>query len=354
MSDSAKTKIRLACSLGDPNSISPEVLLKALAAEGALDLFSPIIYASWRLMGYYRKLYDLQGISLHQVRKPGDLKDGMINVVNVWEDDVRVEPGTPNKEVSLFALKSLQASCEALDNNEADALVTMPIDKSLIAAHLEGFTGHTGFLGQRYQANPLMILCNQNLRVALVTGHIPLKQVSQALSIDGIMQKILDFHRALRENFGLHRPRIAVLGLNPHNGEGGLLGNEEIDIIKPAVERSFAQGLLAFGPFSPDGFFGSGAQNDFDGVLAMYHDQGLIPFKMSGFEQGVNFTAGLPIVRTSPDHGTAFSVAGKGEASFSSTLQAMYLACDTLRNRGIYAEISENPLPFNKRGNRDS
>ena len=340
--------------VGDLNGIGMEVILKSLADDRILELLTPVIFGSARSMNYFKKLLRLPDYHSFVPKSLDKIKPGSVNLFPCWEEEVTIKPGVPDQSTAAYALKSLEAGCQALEESTIDFLVTAPIDKALIAASVEGFTGHTGYLADRFQGESLMILCADELRVALVTGHIPLADVSSKLSIELIMQRLGQLNRSLRMDFGLQKPKIAVLGLNPHNGDQGLIGKEEIEIIQPAVERAFGQEILAFGPYSPDGFFGSGQYKDFDAVLAMYHDQGLIPFKMMGMENGVNFTAGLSVVRTSPDHGTAFDIAGKGMADERSFREALFLGREVVMNRKVNAEMSENPLPISKRSGRDA
>ncbi|MBI1316202.1 4-hydroxythreonine-4-phosphate dehydrogenase PdxA [bacterium] len=343
----------IAFSLGDPAGTGPEVLLKALSDERLLELMVPIVHAEKRtLLGMAKRLGMLEP-ALLTLRKDEKPRPGKIWIRPVWEEEYAPQPGQPEPEGAHKAYASLQSALEEVRSGGSHALVTLPVDKSRIATVAPGFTGHTGMLGKALQSDPLMILCSESLRVALVTEHIPLEQVSAQLSTARILSKIQKLNEALRSDFGLGRGKIAVLGLNPHNGDGGLMGNQETEVIQPAIAAARASGILVFGPYAADGFFGSGAYAEFDAVLAQYHDQGLIPFKALNFESGVNYTAGLPLVRTSPDHGTAFGIAGKGEASAQSLLESMYLAIDVLRNRSAHNLASAAPLPFGKKGKKD-
>jgi 4-hydroxythreonine-4-phosphate dehydrogenase len=347
-------QVRAGISIGDPNGIGLEIILKTLSDDRILEMITPVIFASARLIKMYKEQLQLNEVNVFVAKSLELIKDSKINLIPTWEEEAPVQAGKSDPAVSIYALKSLDAACNALEVKAIDYLVTGPIDKSLIAKEREGFTGHTGYLGEKFEGDPLMILCSDELRVALVTGHIPLAQVSSQLSIDSIMAKLAQLNRSLEQDFGIGKPRIAVLGLNPHNGDHGLIGKEEIEIVGPAVERAFGQEILAFGPYSPDGFFGAHEYKNFDAVLALYHDQGLIPFKMLGFEKGVNFTAGLSIVRTSPDHGTAFDIADKYIADPDSFREALFMGREIVLQRQLEAEISENPLPFGKRSGRDS
>lgn len=341
-------------SVGDLNGIGMEIILKSLEDDRILDLMTPVLFGSARAMNFYKKQLALPDYNSFVAKQLDKIKVGVVNLFPCWEEQVNIEPGKPDAGMATYALNSLDMGCKALEEKAIDFLVTAPIDKALIASAHEGFTGHTGYLAERFEGDALMILCAEEFRVALVTGHIPLAEVASTLTIEGIMQKLSQLNRSLRLDFGVQKPRIAVLGLNPHNGDQGLIGREEIEIIQPAVERAFGQEILAFGPYSPDGFFGSGQYRDFDAVLAMYHDQGLIPFKMMGMEHGVNFTAGLSIVRTSPDHGTAFDIAGKGGADERSFREALYLGREIFMKRRVHESVAENPLSFSKRSGRDA
>jgi len=343
----------LSFSIGDPAGIGPEVLLKALSDERLLEMFTPVIHAEKRtLMGWAKELGLLEPplISLRPGEKP---RPGKIWIRPAWEAEYKRTAGSPEAEGAQKALASLESAVADVRSGESQGLITLPVDKSRIAAVLPGFSGHTGYLGKVFNSEPLMILCSESLRVALATEHIAIDQVSSILDKKRILSKIEHLDKALRVDFGLGRGKIAVLGLNPHNGDGGLMGTEETERIQPAIEEARAKGISVFGPYSADGFFGSGAHAEFDAVLAMYHDQGLIPFKALCFDSGVNFSSGLPIVRCSPDHGTAFSIAGKGEASTSSLLESIYLCIDILRTRKVHSIISAAPLPFGKKGKKE-
>lgn len=343
---SENKKIKIAFSHGDINGIGYEVLLKALEDPQLLDMITPVIYGSGRVAGFYRKCLDLPALQL-VTRNAGDnFDDNTYNLVNVVDEDLKIEPGQETQAAGQASLASLEVAMTDLKNGKVDALVTAPINKHNIQSATFNFPGHTEYLqasaGKDYKA--LMILACEHLRVALVTTHIPVAKVAQSLTTESVYEKIEQFNSALRRDFGVVRPRIAVLGLNPHAGDEGVIGNEEKDIIIPAIERARDKKIEAYGPYAADGFFGSGAYKRFDGVLAMYHDQGLIPFKTLAMGQGVNITSGLPFVRTSPDHGTAYDIAGKGVADAGSMRQAIYAACDIIRNRRRFDEMTANPL----------
>ncbi|MGV3638868.1 MAG: 4-hydroxythreonine-4-phosphate dehydrogenase PdxA [Adhaeribacter sp.] len=329
-----KNKLRIGISLGDFNGIGPEVILKTLADTRLLNYCVPVIYASGALINQERKNLGLDNFSFQQQPNAEQLDYKKINVINCWEEDYALSPGKPSPESGAAALRSLQAACQDLKAGLIDGLVTAPIDKDNIQAEDFHFPGHTEFLTSYFGApESLMFLVSEQLRVATVTGHLPLKDVVHKLNPELIILKTTLLLESLKKDFGIAKPRVAVLGFNPHAGENGLLGKEEEEIIIPALRQLKEKGHLVFGPFPADGFFGTGHYRQVDAVLAMYHDQGLIPFKTLAFENGVNFTAGLPIVRTSPDHGTAYDIAGKNLARETSFREALYLACDIIRKR---------------------
>jgi len=333
-----KNKLRIGISIGDINGIGPEVVLKTLADPRVLNHLVPVIYGSGTLIHQLRKNLNLENFSFQQHRSAAALDLKKINVINCWETEFELKPGTPTKESGQAALQSLRAACLDLKENRIDGLVTAPIDKDNIQAEDFHFPGHTEFLTDYFEApESLMFLVSDFLRVATVTGHVPLKEVVQKLTTDLIYVKAKILLESLKKDFGILKPRVALLGINPHAGENGLLGKEEEEIVIPAMRRLKEQGHLVFGPYPADGFFGTGHYKQVDAVLAMYHDQGLIPFKTLAFNNGVNFTAGLPVVRTSPDHGTAFDIAGKNVARETSFREALFLACDIIRKREAMA-----------------
>ena len=339
-------KIRVAITQGDTNGVGYEVILKAFADPAILELCTPIIYGSPKIAAYHRKVLNIES-TFSIISHAEDARDGRVNLLTCFDDDVKVELGQPSQEAGEAALKALDRAMTDFRSQLYDVLVTAPINKATIQSPGFQFPGHTEYIessvGNGEKA--LMILMNDVLRVALVTTHLPIKNVAQAITKEAIIEKATIFHRALKRDFRISNPRIAVLALNPHAGDEGLLGTEEKDIIKPAINELADNGIQAFGPYPADGFFGAGTFERFDGVLAMYHDQGLAPFKTIAIEDGVNYTAGLPIVRTSPDHGTAFDIAGKGKANEHSMRQAIYTAIDIFRNRQQYDEPLANPLP---------
>ena len=352
-----QNKIRVAITQGDINGIGYEVILKAFEDPTMLELCTPIIYGSPKIMTYHRKAINLE-TSFTIINSASEVQHGKINVVNCNDDEVKVELGKPSRESGKAAFDALEKAMTEYKDGLFDVLVTAPIHKQMIQSESFTFPGHTEYIEQSIGegAKALMILASERLRVALVTGHVPVAKVATTLSQELVQEKLELFNTSLKSDFGINAPRIAVLALNPHAGDGGVIGNEEETTIIPAIKAMREQGILCYGPFSADGFFGNGSYCHFDGVLAMYHDQGLIPFKVLAMDEGVNFTAGLPLVRTSPDHGTAFDIAGKGEASESSFRQAIYMAIDVFRNRKSDAEARRNPLRklyFEKRDDSD-
>ena len=353
-----QNKIKVAITQGDVNGIGYEVILKVFDDPTMLELCTPIIYGSPKVMTYHRKALDMES-SFTIINSAAEAVHGKVNVVNCNEDEIKVDLGKPSRESGKAAFEALEKAMAEYKAGLYDVLVTAPIHKEMIQS--EGFTfpGHTEYLEQSVgeeDDKALMILASERLRVALVTGHVPVAKVATVLNKELIEEKMQLFNDSLKSDFGIGAPRIAVLALNPHAGDGGVIGNEEETIITPAIKAMREQGLLCYGPYPADGFFGNGTFSHFDGVLAMYHDQGLTPFKVLSMDEGVNFTAGLPLVRTSPDHGTAFDIAGKGEASENSFRQAIYMAIDVYRNRKSELEARRNPLRklyFEKRDDSD-
>ena len=339
-------KIRVAITQGDTNGVGYEVILKVFEDPTILELCTPIIYGSPKIATYHKKALNLE-TNFTTINKAEDARDGRVNLLVCHDDDTKVELGQPSAEAGQAALYALDRAMTDYRSGLYDVLVTAPINKATIQSPGFKFPGHTEYIetsvGDGKKA--LMILMNDVLRVALVTTHLPIKDIAKSISKEAIIEKATIFHQSLRRDFRISCPRIAVLSLNPHAGDDGLLGAEEKDIITPAIEQLAESGIQAFGPYAADGFFGSGSFNYFDGVLAMYHDQGLAPFKTIALDNGVNYTAGLPIVRTSPDHGTAYDIAGQGKADENSLRQAIYTAIDIWRNRQNYDEPLQNPLP---------
>lgn len=333
-------KIKVALTHGDTNGIGYEIILKMLEDPRMAELCTFVIYGSGKAAGYYRKAMDLPSIRLQRINKASEAQEGVYNIINVISEEVQIEPGKPTKVAGAAALAALEAAVRDLRAGDVDVLVTAPIDKHSIQCPEFSFPGHTEYLqacltddSNSEDDKALMMMCAGDLRIALATTHLPLREVADAITEELLMDKIAQFERSLRIDFGIVKPRIAVLSLNPHCGENGLLGVEEAEVIAPTIAAAQEAHMLVFGPYAADGFFGSGNHTLFDGVLAMYHDQGLTPFKTIAMNSGVNFTAGLPYVRTSPDHGTGFDIAGQGKANPESLREAVYMAIDIYRRR---------------------
>ena len=339
-------KLVVGITQGDGNGIGYEVIIKALADARILESFTPVIYGSSKLFGFYRKtIHNLDQIDTNVISSAADAHQRRVNIVNCLPENVYVEPGQPNPDAAKAAITCLESAVEDLKKGDIDVLVTAPFNKKVISSQGFGFTGHTEYLQNAFGVTDVtMFMVSERLKVGVVTGHIPLREVPDSISEDKILSKLRLMDASLRRDFGVDSPKIAVLSLNPHSGDGGLLGDEEERIIAPAVAKAVEEGIDAFGPYSPDGYFGAGLYTRFDATLAMYHDQGLEPFKAIAFEDGVNFTAGLPIVRTSPDHGTAFEMAGRDEADPRSMMSAIFTAIDIYRNREAYDELQEGKM----------
>lgn len=344
----AKTsgKVRVGITVGDINGCGPELVIKSLSDLRITELFTPVIFCSSKVISFYKK--GMEGHQEFNYTKTSVDKiiPGKINLVQVWEEEVKIEPGERTADGGKYALMGLEAATKALSDGQIDVLVTGPVDKALVEAAGLKFSGHTEYLGEKFSGEPMMILAGEKLRVALVTGHKALKEVSADLTVQGVAEKIRVLEKSMKKDFGIQRPKIAVLGLNPHAGDDGLFGSEEKEIILPAIKKANEFGILAYGPYAADGFFGAGTFAGFDAVLAMYHDQGLIPFKTLAGWEGVNFTANLSVVRTSPDHGPAFANAGKNASDETSFRNAMYMAADVYRRRMNLESYAQNPLPI--------
>ncbi|GCC53362.1 4-hydroxythreonine-4-phosphate dehydrogenase PdxA [Chryseotalea sanaruensis] len=327
-------KPRIGITLGDINGIGPEVIIKALSDHRVMSLLTPVVYGSGRVLSFYKKQLNNEELNYTQVKNKGHFIARQLNLVNCWDDVIEIVPGKASKETGKAALLSLQKACEELKEGLIDALVTAPIDKQSIHSEEFPFKGHTEFLTQYFGASEsLMLLVGNTLRVGLVTEHVAVREIAGLITRERIESKLKLLEHSLRNDFGINKPKIAILGLNPHAGDGGLIGTEEEEILKPLVNDWRNKGKLVSGPFPADGFFASGQYTKFDGILAMYHDQGLIPFKTLAFENGINFTAGLSVVRTSPDHGTAYAIAGKNQADENSFREALFKACDIIQSR---------------------
>ncbi len=330
--------------IGDLNGIGGEIIIKALADPRILNYCTPVIYASVAAVNFHKKGTDSKAFTFYSVDTIDAVQPGKVNVVVCWDEQIRMEPGTPDPSLGRFAFMSLSRATDDVLAGKLDAIVTAPIDKHSMQSEEFAFPGHTEYLAERSAAKALMLMIGEDIRVGVATGHIMLSEVSEHITTDGLLDKLRIMNLSLKRDFAVRKPKIAVLGLNPHAGENGLLGHEEAEIITPAIERARERGALVFGPFPADGFFALHQYREFDAVLAMYHDQGLVPFKMLNFAKGVNYTAGLPIVRTSPDHGTAYTIAAKNIADETSLREAIFRALEILRNRAMHVEINEDPL----------
>jgi 4-hydroxythreonine-4-phosphate dehydrogenase len=335
-------------SIGDLNGIGSEVVLKTFEDSRMLELCTPVIFANVKIMSFVKKSFESTSM-LHGIDKLDQIVVGKINVLNLWKEGVDLNPGVNDEKIGQYAIKSFVAATNALKEGLVDVLVTAPINKYNIQSETFKFPGHTDYLDQELEGDALMLMVQDNLRVGLLTDHIPVSEVASKLTEELIIKKIQTIKQSLIQDFSITKPKIAVLGLNPHCGDGGVIGKEDDSIIKPALKKLFEKGTLVFGPFAADGFFGSNQYEKYDAVIAAYHDQGLIPFKTLSFGKGVNYTAGLNKIRTSPDHGTAYDIAGKGIADYNSFKEAVYLAIDVYNSRNQYKEISEKPLKTKER-----
>ena len=336
-------KVRVGISVGDFNGIGPEIIMKSLKDKSITDFFTPIIFGSGKLFTYQKNAFKLQ-MNFNYITEASQAQGGKINMVNLWKDNVNVDFGKPTEESTKMAIESLEAATQALLNGEIDVLVTAPINKDEMLKLGFKHAGHTGYLEEKFGGKGLMFLVTDSLKVAVSTHHIPISEVAGKISKEKIRKQIKMLNQTLKEDFCVERPKIAVLGLNPHAGDGGAIGKEEIEIIQPVVEELFEQGILAFGAYPADSFFQPEKYSAFDAVLAMYHDQGLAPFKTIAYEEGVNFTAGLPYIRTSPDHGVAYDIAGKGIADETSFSEAVFAAIKIYNNRTEYQDLMEGRL----------
>ncbi|AIY12516.1 MULTISPECIES: 4-hydroxythreonine-4-phosphate dehydrogenase PdxA [Cellulophaga] len=338
-----RQKIKVGVSIGDLNGIGCEVVLKTFEDNRMLDFCTPVIFASNKTISYQKTELKLD-INYHGVQEASKALDGKINVVNVWREIPNIKFGEATAEAGDFAIKSLKAAVQALKEGAIDVLVTAPINKNNIQAEDFKFPGHTDFLAQELEGESLMFMITDDLKVGLLTDHIAVKDVAAAITPELIKSKVATIEQSLKVDFGISKPKIAILGINPHSGDNGIIGKEDDDTLKPAIKELSDSGSLVFGPYSADSFFGSDGYKSFDAILAAYHDQGLIPFKTLSFGRGVNYTAGLNKVRTSPDHGTAYEIAGKGKADHSSFEEAVFKAIEIFRNRKEYSELTANPL----------
>jgi 4-hydroxythreonine-4-phosphate dehydrogenase (EC 1.1.1.262) len=338
-------KPKIGITTGDINGIGIELIIKAFAEHHISDYCTPVVFASNKVLNYYKNLLKENNVQYSSTKDLNQLHAKGINVFACWDEEVPINPGVMNDTGGKYAVRSLQVATQCLKDGQLDGIVTNPIHKSNVQKFDFPYTGHTPFLKEKFQVKDVaMMMCADRLRIALLTEHLPLSEVSKNITTDKIIQKVKLIHDSLIKDFGIDKPKIAILGLNPHAGDDGTIGKEEVEIILPAIEKLKQEQLLVFGPYAADGFFARSNELHFDCTLAMYHDQGLIPFKRLDAGLGVNFTAGLPVVRTSPDHGTAFDIAGKNKADISSFLQSIFLCIDIIRQRHGYAENTSNPL----------
>lgn len=341
----SEEKVIVGISQGDINGIGLEVIIKTFLDPQMLEICTPVVFSSAKTASFHRKALNIEDFSFNQIKDISEINHKRANLINIYEEEMNIELGKQTEIGGKYALKSLEAAVYALAQGKVHVLVTAPINKENIQSPDFNFPGHTEYLDEKFgNGNSLMFLVNDTLRVAVVTGHIPVTQVAHALTMEKILKKIQVLNKSLIEDFEVRKPKIALLGLNPHAGDNGVIGHEEQNIIIPAINKAKEEGMLVYGPYPADGFFGNSTYKNFDAVLAMYHDQGLIPFKTIAFNSGVNFTAGLPIVRTSPDHGTAYDIAGKNIASEESFRRAIYTAIDIYKVRQQYRRLSANPL----------
>ncbi|OQX75571.1 MAG: 4-hydroxythreonine-4-phosphate dehydrogenase PdxA [Bacteroidetes bacterium 4484_249] len=341
-------KIKVGITHGDFNGISYEIIIKTFLDKRVFEMFTPIIYGSSKIASYYRKTLNLLDVNFNLIKRADYANAKRANIINCYDREVKIEIGKLSDKAGELAYYALEKAIDDLNKGSLDVLVTAPINKKNIQSEKFNFPGHTDYLASKFEVNNhLMIMVSDKVRIGIITGHIPIKDVASQITEDLILSKIKVMNKSLKMDFGIEKPKIAVLGLNPHAGDAGLMGKEELEIITPAINKAKNKNILAFGPYPADGFFGSTNYTNFDGILAMYHDQGMLPFKSIAFDRGINFTAGLPIVRTSPAHGTAFDIAGKKIASPDSFRQAIYTAIDIFNNRKLFEEFNKNPLPLN-------
>lgn len=345
-------KIKLGITQGDINGIGLEVIIKTFADPTMLEICTPILFGSQKTYAFHRKSLNIE-TRFTPLRSLDQIAHKQFNIYNIYEEDVNIEFGQSTPLAGKYSLRSIEAATDALEQKKIDVLVTAPINKHNIHSEQFPFKGHTDYFEMRFKGNALMLMCCDSFRVGIVTGHIPLASVASAITQEKIIQKAKQLHQSLISDFAIRKPKIAVLGMNPHAGDSGVIGTEEQTVINPAIEKLKSEGLTVFGPYPADGFFGSAMHLKFDGVLAMYHDQGLTPFKALAFDNGVNYTAGLPVIRTSPDHGVGYDIAGKNKASEESFRSAVYLACDIYNTRRQQKEIYANPLKALSKSERE-
>ncbi|MCW5519895.1 4-hydroxythreonine-4-phosphate dehydrogenase PdxA [Aureitalea sp. L0-47] len=343
---SKKEKIIVGISIGDLNGIGSEIVLKTFQDSRMLEFCTPVIFASVKLMSFFKRTYGLD-VNLYGIDSLDKIVHKKINVINVWKEQLEINFGAEEKHIGSYAIRSLEAAVSALKDSKIDVLVTAPINKSNVQSESFNFPGHTDYLAKELGGESLMLMISNGLRVGLLTDHVAVKEVSSNITRELIEKKINTVHKTLIQDFGISKPKIAVLGINPHNGDHGVIGTEDDEVMEPTLTNLRNNGKLVFGPYAADSFFGSGNYKNFDVVIASYHDQGLVPFKTLAFGRGVNYTAGLNKIRTSPDHGTAFDMAGKNEANYESFKQAVFKAIEIYRCRMEYLELSKDPLKTN-------
>ena len=339
-------KIRVAITQGDINGVGYEVILKTFGDSRMYEFCTPVLYGNSKVASYHKKLLTSmpQEMQFNNIRNASEAQDGRFNIINLTQEELKIDLGKSTEVAGAQSRESLNRACEDLKNGLVDVLVTAPINKRNIQASDFDFPGHTEYLSHKFGSSSLMFMVCDRIRIGIVTNHLALKDVPDALTHDLLLEKITLMNQSLKRDFGITMPKIAVLALDPHAGDGGVIGDFDKRVIRPVIDEVQNMGVLAYGPFPSDGFFGSSEFNNFDGVLALYHDQGLIPFKLMSFTEGVNYTAGLPYVRTSPAHGTGYDIAGKDKASEQSMRSAVYLACNIVRHRQEYDELTANPL----------
>jgi len=343
------SKIKVGISIGDLNGIGLETIIKTLKDSRMMDFCTPIIFGSTKVAAIHRKALEMQDFNFNIIDNIEDAHPKKANLLNIWKDEVEINLGKATARSGELSFDSLKQATQALKDKKIDVLVTAPINKASIQEKVSSFIGHTEFLQGNFEGESLMIMLSEVMRIAFVTGHVPLTDVKKAITTENIYTKTLQLNTSLIQDFGIRKPKIAVLGLNPHAGEEGMLGKEENDIITPTIKKLKEEGIMAFGPYPADSFFITKNLQQFDGILSMYHDQGLTAFKTLCFSEGVNYTAGLNIIRTSPVHGTAYEIAGQGIADEQSFRQAVYLACDIFKKRAEFQHLNKNPLAFKTR-----
>ena len=336
-----KQKIKAGISIGDLNGVGIEIIIKTFQDHRMMDFCTPIIFGSSKVITHHKKILE-EECHLTTIKNIAKAAPKKINLINLWDEDLDLNIGKASTDLAKYSFNSLKKAAEALNNNDIDLLITAPINKNMIQKEIKDFIGHTEFLEASFEGEALMVMVSEFMKVAFITGHIPLSQVKESITTKKIINKTMILNESLKKDFGCIKPKIAVLGINPHAGENGMLGKEENDIIIPAIKKLNEKGIMAFGPYPADSFFNLDKLKKFDGVMAMYHDQGLIPFKTLSFSDGVNYTAGLNIIRTSPVHGTGYDIAGKNQANAQSFRQSIFLACDIFKKRKDFSKLNKD------------